>query len=87
LQARLADSEARFGAFSPSKALVQSDLRVAKEKKKAGKESQKTLTKKLEKAESWRKRLKKRYQHYKSKAAWFFKQLSFLPWLRDQSWA
>jgi hypothetical protein len=45
------------------------------------------VTKKLEKAKSWGRKLKKKHRHYKSKAARFFKQLSFLPWLRDQSWA
>jgi chromosome segregation ATPase len=87
LQARLNDVEARCGALSASNSLVQSDLRTAKDKQKAAKESQRVLTKKLKKAESRVRRLKKKYKHYKSKAAQFFKQLSFFPWLQDQTWA
>jgi chromosome segregation ATPase len=86
LRARLNEAKARCGALSASKAFVQSDLHIVEDKQKTAKESQRVLTKKLEKAESRGRRLKKKCKHYKSKAAWFLKQLSFLPWLRDQSW-
>jgi chaperonin cofactor prefoldin len=43
--------------------------------KQKAEESQTVLTKKLEKAKNRMKRLIKKYKHYKSKAARYFKQL------------
>jgi hypothetical protein len=51
-------------------------------------EAEKKAASKLQKdAESRCKRLQKKYNHYKSKAKQYFKQLNLVPWLRDLSWA
>lgn len=82
-EAKLVSTEAQFSKLEAQLKAVETRLAVER------KEAEEDFHQILHKMEEYRSRydkLRKRYHHYKAKAARFFKQLSFTTWYRDQSW-
>lgn len=84
---KLAETEVHLAETKTKLNSVETHLLTAVIEKEEAKENQKATAELLEGTESKYRKLKKKYYHYKAKAAQFLKQLSFLPWFRDQSWA
>jgi predicted nucleic acid-binding Zn-ribbon protein len=82
-EAKLVSTEAEFSKLEVQLKAVETQLAV---EKKEAEEDFLEMLHKMEEYEGKCYKLRKRYHHYKAKAARFLKQLSFTPWYRDQSW-
>jgi hypothetical protein len=87
LEARLNASEVIVTSLEASQAVLSEEIRLAKAGKEEVEEELKAATQRFEEAEGRCEYLKKKLSYFQVKAARYFKQLSFLPWLRDHSWA
>jgi hypothetical protein len=87
LEAQLNASEIVVTSLEATQAVLSEEARLAKAGKEEVEDKLKTATQRFEEAEGKCEYLKKKLSYFKVKAARYFKQLSFLPWLRDHSWA
>jgi chromosome segregation ATPase len=87
LEARLNASEVIVTSLENTRDVLSEEVRLAKAEKEEVEEKLKAATQRFEEAEGKCEYLKKKLSFFQIKAARYFKQLSFLPWLRDHSWA
>ena len=80
-------SEIVVTSLESTRDVLSEKARLAKAREEEVEKKLKAATQRFEEAEGKCEYLKRQLSYFKVKAARYFKQLSFLPWLRDHSWA
>jgi hypothetical protein len=87
LEAQLRATEIVVTSLEATQVALGEEARLAKVEKEEVVNKLKMATERFEEAEGRCEYLKRKLSYFKVKAARYFKQLSFLPWLRDHGWA